>query len=196
MSATKLKKIQGKQLNDYFTNCLIPDTITDGRLMAFNDKYLAISMSNKDRGTINFVDSNSPCNLSEQYSMFSLEDSNILDMEFSPFDRNILAFSNENKNIHIVKIKDNTELNSVKYTCHKNKVNFINFNPVASNVICSCTSFGDIHIWDTIEYSPKIEYNLSIDINSILWSPNGSLIGITLFSLYFIFQNYFKLIIK
>ena len=177
MNATNQKKIQGKEINQCFTNCYIPNTITEGRLMAFNDKFLAITMNNNDPGLINFVDSHNPCNLSENYSIFSLEDSNILDMEFSPFDSNVLAFSNENKHIHIAKIKDNTELNSGVYKSHKNKVQFINFNPVASNVICSCTSFGDIHIWDTVKYTPQIEYKLSNNMNSVLWSPNGSLIG-------------------
>ena len=43
MLDSKLIKIQGKELNNCFTNCIIPNTITDGRLMAVNDKYLIMA---------------------------------------------------------------------------------------------------------------------------------------------------------
>ena len=177
MSAFKLKKIQGKELSNHFTNCKIPNTITDGRLMAVNDQYLALTWDVP--GSINLVDSNNPCNLNKYYNIFSIENSNILDMEFSPFNSNILGFSNENKKIHIAKFVANNEIESDSYKYHSNKVCFINFNPIASNVICSSTSYGEVHIWDTINFKPQMEYKFSNNVNSILWNPNGSLLGIS-----------------
>ena len=155
MSATKSKKIQGKELNNCFTNCKIQNTLTDGRLMAVNDKYLIMSWNCNYPGTINMVDSNNPCNLDFESNTFSIESSNILDMEFSPFYSNVFSFSNENKKIYVAKITKENQIKSDFYDCHTNKVYFIDSNPSASNVICSSTSFGEIHIWDSIKFEKK-----------------------------------------
>ena len=180
MSASKLKKIQGKELVNYFTNCKIPKTITDGRLMALNDKYLIMAW-NDNPGSINMVNSNEPFNMNLKTNTFSIENSNILDIEFSPFDSNVFSFSNENKSIYVVQIVKPNEIKSDSYKLHSNKVHFINFNPVASNIICSSTSFGEIHIWDSVKFQKQIDFKVSNNMNSILWNPGGSLLGITLF---------------
>ena len=179
MSASKSKKIQGKELNNCFTNCKIQNTLTDGRLMAVNDKYLIMSWNCNYPGTINMVDSNNPCNLDFESNTFSIESSNILDMEFSPFYSNVFSFSNENKKIYVAKITKENQIKSDFYDCHTNKVYFIDSNPSASNVICSSTSFGEIHIWDSIKFEKKIDYKMQNNINSILWNPSGSLLGIS-----------------
>ena len=176
---SKSKKIQGKELNKFFTNCKIPNTIADGRLMAVNDKYLIMAWNCNNPGTINMVDSNNPCNLNSESNTFSIESSNILDMEFSPFDSNVFSFSNENKSIHVLKLVKPNEIKSDSYKLHLNKVYFINFNPVASNIICSSTSFGEIHIWDSVKFQKQIDFKVSNNINSILWNPCGSLLGIS-----------------
>ena len=175
MSASKLK-IQGKELNKHFTNCAIPNTNTDGRLIAINNQYLIMAWDCDYPGSINMVDSNNPCNLNEISTTFSIENSNILDMEFSPFYSNIFYFSNENRKIYIAKIKQN-EIQSDFYNCHTNKVYFIDSNPVASDVICSSTCFGEIHIWDSVKFQTQYNFKASNNINTIHWNPKGSLIG-------------------
>ena len=168
MSASKLKKIQGKELNNHFTNCKIPKTITDGRLLAVNDLYLLVAW-NDNPGVINMVNSNEPFNMALKTNTFSIENSNILDMEFSPFDSNIFYFSNENKNIYLTQITNQNEILSDCYNNHRNKVYFIDSNPVASNVICSSTSFGEIHIWDSFKFKKLFEFTASNNINAIHW---------------------------
>ncbi len=149
---SKSLQIKGALKTDHFTNCLLSSSITDGRLMAVNDKYLIMAWNCNNPGTINMVDSNNPCNLDSESNTFSIESSNILDMEFSPFDSNVFSFSNENKSIHVLKLVKPNEIKSDSYKLHLNKVHFINFNPVASNIICSSPSFGEIHIWDSVKF--------------------------------------------
>ena len=62
--------------------------------MAINDKYLAMAWIGKDKkvGNIKLVDSNKPKDLKNDNYFFISEQSNILDMEFSPFDSSILSF--------------------------------------------------------------------------------------------------------
>ena len=178
MLDSKLIKIQGKELNNCFINCKIPNTITDGRLMADNDKYLIMAWNNKP-GAINVVNPDNPCDLENYIDTFNVQDSNILDMEFSPFNSDIFYFSNENNYIFEGKITQDNKLITDYYKFHKDKVYFINSNPVASNVICSGTSTSEIHIWDSIQFKMQTQFKFLNNINSILWNPNGSLIGIS-----------------
>ena len=180
MNETKNKRIQGVEQTEYFTNCYLSNYQTDGRLVAVNDKYLAISWM--EAGLIKLVNSYEPQNLLKNESGFKLEDSNILDMEFSPFDNGILCFSNANNNVYIVKLEDNGEgvinINSKPYIEHTKKINSVNFNPIVSHLMCSCTHNGDIHVWDSEKFKTHISFSINDNPNSILWSPNGDLLGI------------------
>ena len=173
--------VQGVEKKSHFSNCFISSSTTDGRLMAINDKYLAIAYIGK--GNIKLLDSSQPINLMNNNSKVQFEDSNILDMEFSPFDSDLLCFSNENNHVFLSRINylsaDNIEFNSDVYQGHEKKVNFINFNPIASNVMVSSTSFGDIHIWESKEFKTYNQFKLAYNPSNISWSPNGDLIGIT-----------------
>ena len=173
--------VQGLEKKGHFSNCFISSSITDGRLMSLNDKYLALAYLSK--GTIKLLDSSQPINLMNNNSKVQFEDSNILDMEFSPFDSDLLCFSNENNHVFLSRINylsaDNIEFNSDVYIGHEKKVNFVNFNPIASNIMVSGTSYGDIHIWESKEFKTYMQFRLSYNPNTILWSPNGDLIGIT-----------------
>ena len=91
------KKLEGKEIKNYFSNCSIPSVSTEGRLIAINDKYLVMPWLKP--GLISIVDSNNPINLSQNNNIFETDKSNILDMEFSPFNSNILAICNENNSV-------------------------------------------------------------------------------------------------
>ena len=173
--------VQGVEKKEHFSNCFLNSTLTEGRLMAFNDKYLALAYIGK--GNIKLLNSSIPINVTNNYSTFQLEESNILDMEFSPFDKNLFCFCNENSNIFLSRITSESEnqfeLNSKAYEGHEKKVNFINFNPIASNMIVSGTSYGEIHVWESNEFKTYFQFKLPYNPNTLLWSPNGDLIGIT-----------------
>ena len=181
MNGISKKKLDGFEMNQYFTNCSIHYIPTDGRLMAINDKYLAMPWI--PSGEINIVKSNNPGNLSyNNYGAHRYENSSILDMEFSPFNSNILAYSTDNNSVVMTSIKEDNnsyQFKSMSYKNHDRNVSFINFNPIASNVICSCTTHGDLHVWDTAKLKSFVEYNEVKSPNSISWSPNGSVIGIS-----------------
>jgi len=177
----KRYSVQGVEKNKHFSNCFVSSIQTDGRLMAINDKYLAFAFISK--GNIKLLDSSQPINLANNYSTYQLEDSNILDMEFSPFDNDLLCFSNDNSHVFLSKInyksQDNIKINLETYRGHEKKVNFINFNPIASNIMVSSTSYGDINVWESKEFKTYMKLKLAFIPSTILWSPNGDLIGTT-----------------
>ena len=178
---SKSLQIKGALKTDHFTNCLLSSSITDGRLMAVNDKYLALAWMGK--GQIKLLNPYNPINVSRFYSTASYEMCDILDMEFSPFDQDILSFGSENNSVYILRIhvqdENNININSDVYSGHTKKVSLINFNPIASNIICSSTSYGEVHVWDSYIFQTRSSLKLPSNPNLISWSPNGDLIGIS-----------------
>ena len=168
MNESKIKKIQGSEKKDYFTDCFLSRGLTEGRLIAVNDKYLAVASI--PLGSMKLVDSNNPINMSKAED-FIVENSNILDMEFSPFDNNILCHSNDNNNVIISTIteenENNMNISSNTYKRHVKKVNFVNFNPIASNIMCSSTSYGELHVWDSNQFKTLTKYNFSNNPNNV-----------------------------
>ena len=82
-------------------------------------------------------------------------------------------------NLKIISWTGNNEIDSGCYKSHSSKVFFINFNPVASNVVCSSTLFGEIHIWDTVSFKRQLEYKFLLFVNPYKISINSS--GISAF---------------
>ena len=181
MDVNKQKKvlIQGLEKRNFFSNCDLSSS-SEGRLLAVNDKYMALAW--KDKGIIKLVDSNKPKNLSQEFSSFSCGTGNILDMEFSPFDNGLLAFSDDNNAVFLSRIQEkeepNIEINSAAYLGHNRKVTFVNFNPVASNILCSSTSFGTVDIWESNQFKTYKSIKLESP-TSLSWSPNGDLVGVS-----------------
>ena len=180
MSNKKSKKIVSEE-KKYISDCNFSKIKTDGRLISINEKYLAIAQNSPD--VINIIDSNDLNNLSKNNMISTNDKSNILDMEFSPFDSNILAYSNENSSVIICKIDENDKKITLSsfdtFQKHQNKVNMVSFNPVASNIMSSGTLFGEVYIWDSTNLKeiyrelPKTRFNLT----SLLWAPDGKSLG-------------------
>ena len=170
-------RLKFKENNHHFSNCFLPFNSKDGRLMSFNDKYLAFYEINPSQ--IKLVDSNKPINLSKNYSIIFRGKPDVLDMEFSPFNNKILSFSSGN-NVYLYKIgeekENNYSIGECSYKNHLNRVNTINFNPVCSNIICSGSSDSRIDVWETNEFKTYVSLKIKNEPNSIIWSPNGDLI--------------------
>ena len=187
MSAFNINKLQGYEYEDHFSNCKIPSVNTEGRLMAINDKFLAMPWNNP--GVINIANVNNSGDLSSyNLGTYNTENSNILDMEFSPFNSNILALVNDNNSMIFSKIPEDFNsyrVNSTSFKFHKENNSLINFNPIVSNLICSCSENGELLISDVEKLKLFRGYNLTKSPNAISWSPDGALIGIITKSKFF-----------
>ena len=143
------------------------------RPIAVNDKYLIFNLSNGEI-LINKVDGDE--------ITIKMENDNILDLEFSPCNNDILASLNSNNTISINDLSKYDE-NEKKITqncilSHNDNVMLMNFNPVKPNILCSCSKEGKAYIWDTDSGNLISEINIENNSTGLSWSPNGKLIGI------------------
>jgi len=158
--------------------------ILDGRQMAINKKYLAMSSIND--GEIDIFDSSKSYGITNIQSNIKINDNQnrIFDIEFSPFNDNILALAYENKSVVLWKIPEgNINKNTIKefqiYKKHNEKVNYVTFNPVVDNVLCSDSFDNEIHVWNIDKGDHYIKFNIDENPSMISWNPNGDLIGVT-----------------
>ena len=172
-----------EEIKECFSGCYISDQQTYGSLIAVNEKFLAMSW--KYKGRIFIVDSSNSSQSNQILSngpYLQINDSKILDLEFSPFNNNILASAQSDNSILFWNIPNEglTKIISnpnIIYNKHKNKVNFINFNPIAADVICSSTINGNIHIWSLEKRDNFIEFKTD-NPTIVSWNQNGNLIGV------------------
>ena len=170
-----------------FTNCFISEDITEGRLMSVNQKYLAMVCKkdkNNNEGEIVIVNSSNPINMKPDLPKIKRNNKKVYDLEFSPFNNNILASCYEDNTVCLWKIPENGLYENITnpyliHNNHSNKVNFVNFNPISSDEICSSTYNGEIHVWSLVKNNNYISLKTDNYPTLFLWSPNGSLIGAT-----------------
>jgi len=176
------QKIIFNENKEKYEKCFLSNFKIESRLIATNEKYLAMLWENK--GEIVIANSSNPYSINEDCPRIKDPKNNMLDLEFSPFDNHLLASTNDNNSVLLWKIpeeginEDITNENQI-YKKHKDKkVNFVNFNPSDKDTILSSTYLGEIHIWNLIKNDCLNELK-SEYISSISWNPNGSLIGCT-----------------
>jgi coronin-1B/1C/6 len=108
----------------------------------------------------------------------------VLDLDWNPFNDNLIASGSEDCTAKIWSIPDGglkeTQTEAAQTLIgHKRKVGTVNFNPIANNVLATSSTDFSVKIWD-IE---KGTANVSVDgqhpdiINCVDWSPNGALLA-------------------
>ena len=182
MSTTKFKNALGADKKEKFTNCSVSTVSTEGRLIAVNSNFLAMSWSNM--GEVVVVDSANPFRIKPNQPRIKGHRANVLDLEFSPFSSDLLAVTYDDYSVLLYKIpegglKEHMTKEVQVYQKHTKKVPFVNFNPVASDVVCSGAFLGEIHVWNAIKAEIYAELKADDSPTIVRWNPNGTLIGAT-----------------
>ena len=182
MNASKFKNALGEIKKEHFTNCNATTVSTEGRYLAVNGNFLAMSWSNQ--GEIVVVDSSSFCSCKPDQPRIKGRRANVLDLEFSPHSSDLLAAAFDDCMVALYKIPEGGLTQHLTqevqiYQKHMKKVPFVTFNPVASNVLCTGAFLGDIHIWNALTGESYVELKADETPTCVQWNPNGTLIGAT-----------------
>ena len=180
MNASKFKNALGEEKKQKYLNCSVTSVSTEGRYIAVNGNFLAMSWSNQ--GEIVVVDSSNFCSIKPDQPRIKGHRANVLDLEFSPFSSDLLAAAFDDNTVLLYKIPEGglTEHMTQEvqiYQKHMKKVPFVTFNPVASDVLCTGAFLGDIHIWNALKGESYVELKADDTPTCIQWNPNGILIG-------------------
>ena len=115
-------------------------------------------------------------------SKIQLHEKEILYMEFSQFNNEILASLTIDNIIYIndfSSYQDNQGEIILKCKLeHKGTVVLMNFNPSKPDILCSCEEEGKAYIWNTDSGNVLSEFEIEKNPIGMEWSPNGNLIGI------------------
>ena len=182
MSASKFKNALGSDKKEKFTNCSVTTVSTEGRLIAVNGNFLAMSWNNM--GEIVVVDSSKPFSIRPDQPRLKGHRANVLDLEFSPFSTDLLAASFDDGAVLLYKIPEGGITENITqevqlYNNHTKKVPFVTFNPIASDVVCSAAFNGEIHVWSVVQGETICQVNAEDTPTWVSWNPNGVLIGAT-----------------
>ena len=181
MGSSYYKYIVYKEKNDKFADLSLNKDIIDGRLIAINNNYLAMSWST---GEIVIANSSKPCRITKTHPRIKYNYNKLCDIEFSPFNDKIIASAYDNNSVVLWKIPDeDIEENNIKelqiYKKHTKKVTYVTFNPVVDNVLCSGALGNEIHIWNPEKGDNYIEFKSVDNPSMISWNPNGDLVGVS-----------------
>ena len=179
---SKFKNALGGDKKEKFTRCSVTSVSTEGRLLAVNGNFLAMSWSNM--GEVVVVDSSTPFGIKPDQPRIKGHKSNVLDLEFSPFSSDLLACSFDDYSVLLYKIpegglKEHMTKEVQIYQKHTKKVPFVTFNPVAADVICSGAFLGEIHVWNVIKGENFVNLKADDTPTLVQWNANGTLIGVT-----------------
>ena len=180
---SKWKNALGEDKKETFIHCAVTTVSTEGRYIAVNGNFLAMAWNNQ--GEIVVVDSLKPISIKPDQPRLKGHRANVLDIEFSPFSSDLLAATYDDCAVLLYKIPEGglTENITKEVQCyqkHQKKVPLVNFNPIASDVVCSGAFTGEIHVWNALKGETFCELKADDTPTCLSWSPNGVLVGATL----------------
>ena len=109
----------------------------------------------------------------------------IFDIKFCPHNNNILSSANQNY-LLFWKIPDENFNNTIiekSLICHEHnkEINYISFNPVIKDMLCTSDLNNEIFVWNDEKLESYNQFKIDEDENAsmIEWNPKGDLIGVT-----------------
>jgi len=179
---SKFKNAIGTDQKEKFTSLSVTSVSTEGRYLAVNGNFLAMSWSNL--GEVVVVDSSTPFRVKPDQPRIKGHKANVLDLEFSPFSSDLLACAFDDYSVLLYKIPEGGLTSHMTqevqiYQKHSKKVPFVTFNPVASDVVCSGAFLGELHVWNAVKGETYVELKADDTPTMVQWNANGTLVGVT-----------------
>jgi len=183
---SKFRHVFGQQAKteDCYTNINVTRSAWDSNFIKCNPKFFAVAWEVAGGGSLGVIRHEDNGKLAQgNPPLLSAHKGAVLDMDFHPFNDNIIASVSEDGNVMIWGIPDAGITGTVTTPLstligHKRKVGTANFNPVANNVLATSSTDFTVKLWD-VEKGQNIrtvEGHADI-INSVEWNANGSQIA-------------------
>jgi len=152
----------------------------DSNKVSASSKFIGVIWDAAGGGAFAVLDSHKTGKLG-QFPLVTGHSGEVLDIEFSPFNDNIVASCSDDGYCKVWKIPEggltealNTPVQSL--SGHKRKVGTLNFNPIANNVLATTSADYTVKIWNVETGSVLNEIPGHVDIiQSSCWDYTGQL---------------------
>jgi len=153
----------------------------DSNYCAVNPKYIAISWDVGGGGAVGVLNINAPGKL-QDVPLLSGHKGAVLDLDWSPFDDNLLATSSNDATVKVWLIGSggpvDTDQSAQDLTGHTRKVGTVKWNPVAENILASSAADYNVVVHDVRsgEAACTVGGHTQL-ITACEWNYNGSILA-------------------
>eukprot|EP01105_Mastigella_eilhardi_P019578 TRINITY_DN4620_c0_g1_i1.p1 TRINITY_DN4620_c0_g1~~TRINITY_DN4620_c0_g1_i1.p1 ORF type:complete len:454 (-),score=171.21 TRINITY_DN4620_c0_g1_i1:74-1435(-) len=159
----------------------VSNTAWDTNFIAANPKYFAMMWESAGGGCVAVVNLDHAGKLSAgDMPLLTGHKAAVLDLDWNPFNDNLLASCSEDCNIFVWGIpegglKENMSTPLQTLQGHKRKVGTCNFHPCANNVLATSSADYTVKVWDIEKGDEMFSVGGATDlIMSCVWNKNGS----------------------
>lgn len=155
-------------------------------MCSVNNKFIAVCLEGMGGGAFQVIPLTNTGRVDLNYPKVTGHTAAVLDVQFCPYNDNLIASSSDDCTVKIWEIPDggltqNLSEDLVTLVGHQRRVGIVQWHPLAENVIMSVGFDYAIYVWDIANPDkPLREINCHSDtIYSCVWNLNGSLIATT-----------------
>jgi WD40 repeat protein len=155
----------------------------DGNFIASNGTYMAFA-GRGGGGPVIILNNDAPRRVGSSAKKLVVHRSKVLDFDWSPFDKSLLATCAEDNLLKVSKIPDGglTDHQSeelVTLSGHEKKVIGLNWNPNASNIMASAGFDHTAKVWNVETQQVTHSIAHGAELNHIRWNREGTLLATT-----------------
>lgn len=185
--SSKFRHVFGKEQkkDNCYDGLKISRNAWDSTFTSVNNKFLAVCLEAQGGGAFLVIPITQTGRVDLNQPKVTGHQAAVLDVQFCPFNDNMIASASEDCVVKIWDIPDggltqNLEESLVDLEGHQRRVGIVNWHPTAENVIMSAGFDYLIYIWDIATASALFEINCHADtIFAAVWNFNGSLVATT-----------------
>lgn len=173
-----------KKENTY-DNVKVTRSAWDSNKVKVNPKFVGICWEAGGGGSVAVIPQEVQGKMKPDFPLVSGHKAPVLDIDFNPFNDNILATGSEDAYVKVWFIPDGgltehaTESAQVLQG-HRRKVGTVDFNPVASNVLATSSTDFSLKLWDIEKGNELLNITHHADIiQCVAWNYDGSLLATT-----------------
>lgn len=152
----------------------------DSNYIKVNHKFLAVIWQGLGGGLVGVIPVERTGRVPTDTPLVAGHTRPVLDLEWNPFNENILATTAEDCNLNIWRIPDgglteNLTTPAVQLSGFSKKVGYLKFHPTAANVLLSLSTDSTIRLWDIEKAQERLSLNLHKNpVSDIAWNVDGS----------------------
>jgi len=167
-----------------YDNIKLSGSAFDSNFIKVNPKYMAVQWGSAGGGAFAVIPHSKVGKLPTDFPLFNGHSQPVNDIDFNPFNDNIIASSGEDCLVLVWNIPEaftTTQTTpAAKLSGHQKKAGIILWHPTASNVLASTSADQTVKIWDVETSQCKLEVADHADqVQSITWNYDGSICATT-----------------